>query len=315
MKWITICLPIVLLIDIIVLLNFVNYQRDTYADVRQRQLDMQVNYSLDAAGIDMLTLGTHIDTDYADWGAMSVEPDIAYYTYTEVLLRNLGYRSSKKGLDEIETMSIPFFAVAAYDGYYVYYKQPTLTTVGTTQSLTRDMLCTPKIPYAEYRDGKYKFYNLGDSYYGVVNNGSVTKSVPYANQIEIDNKKTCITKSIESSINSALYVGMNGTVQKDLIIPERFTQWSQNNTIDKVTLLTYLEDPVPIAGYELCSFGISGVKIDEPDFCILYEYGGSKLYTRIVNRPSIEAQGIAIIEVVESPKIAASLGYYVDTRY
>ena len=67
MKWQSLAFPLVLLMDIIIVLNFIQWQRDSVYDIQQRQLDLQVNYATDAAAQDLLGLGVHIDTDYADW--------------------------------------------------------------------------------------------------------------------------------------------------------------------------------------------------------------------------------------------------------
>lgn len=359
MRWMSIAFPLVLLMDCVMFVNFLFWQQDAYLDLRQRQLDLQVNYAADAAAHDLLEMGTHIDTDYADWGRMSVEPELALNTYEAVLIRNFGWGDSKANRESLEAYSVPFFIVAAYDGYYSYSKQKNLSTLDVNGNnigcITYDNIWTPKIPYATYNNmgyeqnpstGKYEFnnsdsyrlYNLGDKYYTLVTGNSVTAEVPlrkdrynytYLNprtklvetrsRSDDEERKQVIAETLTDACNSALYNGMYGDSDRQFYIPAEFTQWADNNAITNVSILTYVIDPLVTSTEEainISTFAISGSKIDEPIYCILYtDNSGNLLYTYERNRDKVSARGLKITAIVTSPKEAAMRGYHYDTTY
>ena len=330
MRWQALAFPIVLLMDIIIVLNFIQWQRDSVYDIQQRQLDLQVNYATDAAAQDLLGLGIHIDTDYADWGNMKVEPELAYDTYMAVLLRNFGWGDDARNREALEDY-IPFFIVAAYDGYYIRMIQPdNMVTQIQTSSGPRDIdnpvyshIWSPKIPYAEYVNNRYVFYNLGETKYGTITAGTVKADNDFfgSSVTTVERKKACIADTLQEACNSAMYMGLNGEARESWSIPAQFSQWSENNPIEKVSILTYILDPWNKNSINISAFGISGAKIDEPDYCITYLRDGVKCYTYIENKLKLEQEhnsGTAVIEfnsVVQSPKDAAEQGYYYDIKF
>lgn len=313
--------------DIVIFLNFVQWQRESAYDVQQRQLDLQINYSTDAAAQDMLGLGTHIDTDYADWGNMVVEPELAYDTYMAVLLRNFGWGDNARNRADLESC-MPFFLVAAYDGYYIRMIQPdTITTQVQTSTGPKDVdnyvysrIWSPKVPYAEYVNNKYVFYNLGETKYGTITNGVVDINNNYvgSSTTTVERKKSCIADTVQAACNSAMYMGLNGESMESWYIPAQFSQWSDNNPIERVSILTYLTDPWNRNSSNISSFGISGAKIDEPVYCITYLRDGVKCYTYVENKPLLDNEENSTIEfksIVQSPKTAAEQGYYYDIKF
>lgn len=333
----SVAFPLVILFDVVVFVNFVFWQQDAYLDIRQRQLDLQVNYSVDAAVTDMLDRGTHIDTDYADWGSMKVEPELALDTYQAVLLRNFGWADSEQNRKYLEDYSMPVFVVAAYDGYYIYSAQKNLSTIhypmGNVQSITFDHIWTPKLPYAEYysigtdaylHSDSYKLYNLGQKYYTVVRGNSI-EDLHEMTDAEKDEQRRVVTDSLIYALNSSLYLGTYGAIDKTFYLPVSFSQWADNNPVESVSVLTYIVDPLVAQTKDkrnISTFAIAGAKIDEPLYCILYKNeAGILSYTYEKNRSLVEkpvsqgGRGLTISAIVTSPLEAARRGYYYDTAY
>ena len=321
--------PLTILMCCVTFVNFIFWQEDAVLDARQRLLDLQVNYAADAAMQDLLERGTHLNTDYTDWGSMEVEPELGLATYEAVLLRNFGWADSAENRKYIEEYSIPFFIVACYDGYYVYYKQMNKTSIPIKDSsgnitkyvenITYDLMWTPKLPYAETdSSGKQRFYNLGDNFYGTITNG-VVKLNNEMSASDIALKKTCVADTLTNAANSALYTGVYGDITEKFYIPNSFSQWANNNPIETVSIITYASDPLTVTTKEdwsVSAFGVTGAKIDEPQYCILYKgESGELLYTYEENRTAVESRGLKIIGVVMEPKIAAERGHYFDIKY
>ena len=111
MKFSVLALPFVVLMDIVVFVSFIMWQHESVYEFEQRQLDLQVNYAIDAATQEMLENSSHLSTDYADWGSMVVEPEVALDTYLAVLVRNFGWGDTAKTREELLDTSIPFFTI------------------------------------------------------------------------------------------------------------------------------------------------------------------------------------------------------------
>ena len=155
MKWMTIALPFVLLFDVLLFINFYNWQQESIYEFEQSMLDVQVNYAIDGAMSELLENGTHIDVDYLYWGNVQLEPQVALDTYTAIMLRALGWADTEQNRQDFLATSVPFFIVAGYDGYYVYSKQkeviytPTMNPDEMVPNTVWLHRWTPKIPYTE----------------------------------------------------------------------------------------------------------------------------------------------------------------------
>ena len=66
-----------LLVCCIMFVGMLQWQNQAVYEFEQRQMDLQVNYAVDAAVQEMVVNSEHLGTDYADWGAMTVEPEVA----------------------------------------------------------------------------------------------------------------------------------------------------------------------------------------------------------------------------------------------
>lgn len=327
MKNIALAFPLIVLIEVIAFVSFYTWQNQAIYEFEQRQLDLQVNYSTDAAVQEMLANGTNLGTDYASWGEMTLEPQLAYDTYISVLIRNMGWADTKENREDLVELYVPFFCVAVYDGYYMYMRQhEELDTTSKGQiigyedgnavvvdhydkSVTNtvyEMRWTPKIPYSDTvvsSDSNivYYFYNLGDQVYGTYDTR--------ANKIKYDNvlaqsgagpgslakSRTIVNDTLTDACNSALFTGLEGKVDSKWYIPSSFSEWSNSNPVMTPSVLTYVSNEGGMSKFESVTFGVGGAKVDDAQFCICYTYTyddgtTAKLYTWARNRELVESK-------------------------
>lgn len=322
MRYSLLAAPLVLLIDCIIFVNFFMWQQQAVYEFEQRQMDLRVNYSVDGAVQEMLANGTHLGTDYATWGEMVLEPEIALDTYISILIRNMGWADSEKNRQDLIESSMPFFCVAVYDGFYMYSRQHEERTINGVTNTVYEMRWTPKIPYAEtiVEAGKpvYYFYNIGESEYGTFSEG--TWVLKYDNPLSsssngpgsLERSRSVVNGRLTEACNSALYTGLEGDVDNEIFIPSSFSEWSNSNPVMSPSVLTYVSRSDQTVAYDVVTFGMGGAKVDDAEFCICYEYAGSKLYTWADNRAQVEARGSTVLRVTTSPAEAAKAGYYFD---
>lgn len=347
MRWMVIALPLAILIDCIAFINFFEWHQQSVYEFEQRQLDIQVNYAIDAAAQEMLNNSTHVDTDYIDWGSITVEPELALDVFQTMMLKSMGWSVSDENKEAFMQDMCPFFIVAAYDGYYVYSQVPYYIGIDTADEdkeyndLNGDGVVdkddyiavsyphrwTPKIPYGEMVGNKYYFYNLGESHYGTLVNSASGKTVKYDNIIKVTTEDEVgstaradfiINDRLTQACNEALVWGLadRGGSKEVWYLPTTYTNWTSTNPIESPTLLSYVQS-AGITKYEKVSFGIEGSRIDEAEFCILYKdtVTGELLYTYATNRDKVESLGFTVISIVSTCKEAAERGYHYDTRF
>jgi hypothetical protein len=312
-------------------MNFFQWQQQSVYEFEQRQMDLQVNYSVDAATQQMLSDGTHIETDYIDWGVMTVEPEIALNTYEAVLLRNLGWGDTTKNREDLEESSIPFFIVATYNGYYVYSRQRDIVVTDGVENTVYDFRWTPKIPYS-YTDAdnnKCYLYNLTDEYYSWFNldnpQGTLQESVPLNSGSSGCASKTfakaVVADVLTKACNSALFIGTEGNTDTEIYIPASMSEWTESNSVDRPTVLTYLSRTDQYTKYDTVTFGVGGAKIDDTNFVICYKVNGSSLYGWAKDREDIIAlhkslgESVVLERVLTSPENAAISEYYYDMSF
>lgn len=314
MKFMVVAVPFAVLMDIIVFFNFWQWHQESIYEFEQRQLDLQVNYSIDAAIHDMLKEGTHIDTDYDTWGKMTTEPEVALNTYVAVLLRNRGWADSYENRQNLIESSIPFFCVACYDGYYMYcrqrdiyeYKNYSNNTI-IAEASSYPMKWTPKLPYTatvitEDESGKSAtcyMYDMGFKYYNRINPDGTTslkQSIPQIptriSNPSIMAAKNAINETLTEACNTALYLGLEADTNQSWYLPATFSSWSDNRPVETPTILTYVSNSDKNTKYNTVTFGIGGAKIDQATFVICYtlapdEDNVMKFYTYAYNRDKV----------------------------
>lgn len=337
MRWQVVAFPIIILMDILVFFNFYKWQRQAIYEFNQRQMDLQVNYAVDAAVHDMLRDGTHLGTDYATWGEMTSEPEVALNTYVALLLRNFGWADTSENRKNLIDGSIPFFCVATYDGYYMYCKQTDVLTeksiTGTTTEIKHyPMVWTPKIPYSRTvwnesvgDDFAYSvyIYNLGfETYDKIEQNGDLSVSLPILKSASygpgsVTDAQYIVNNTLTDACNNALYLGLMDTIESSWYLPAAYSSWASNNPVVSPTVLTYMSRNDGVTEYEVVTFGIGGAKIKDAEFCICYTTpAGEKLYTYSTNRQAVEdTYGVKIDYIYSTAKEAAQAGYWFDLRF
>lgn len=334
MRWMLLAAPLTILIDCIAFVNFYSWQQQSVYEFQQRQLDLQVNYAIDAAAQEMLSDGTHIDTDYIDWGSMTVEPEIALSTYEAVLLRNLGWSDYEGNREDLVESSMPFFLVAGYDGYYMYCRQKDILDYklndGTVvKEEVYDFHWTPKLPYSKTEGNKVYFYYLGSDEYGTCDLSdrlSALTSVKRDNKLNtgmgpasVNGAKATIAETLTNAINSALFIGLEGKTDACYYLPATMSEWSNSKPVESPSVIVYMSRSDGSVLYDTVTFGIGGAKIDNVNFVICYKVDGQKRYAWASDRERIIANygggSNFIIEVFTSPEKAAENGYYFDYNY
>ena len=319
MRFSVLAIPLVLLMDIFIMLSFFNWHQESVFEWEQRQADLQVNYAIDAATQEMLKNTPVLYTDYANWGSMQVDPEVAYYTYVSLLIRNYGWNDIPENRAAIEDTSIPFFCVVAYDGYYMLMREPcitkeTLSNGMVVENLTYDLKWTPKLPFAEQEaDGTIYSYNLGTSEFTTLKNNTLKLDNSYNTYPDrLARRQTIISEKLNDIMNKALFLGTNGYATNEIYIPAISGEFIQTNAVERPSCITYLIPESRYKGKRVATFGLGGARIEEANFVICYKKNGIKYYTYAFNRSKVPYK---IIEILTSPEIAAQQGYWYDMEY
>ena len=120
MRWSSVAIPIVLVIDILVLINFTTYRQEEFDALKQREYDIITNYACDAAMQEAMIQAMDTSVDYRDVYAITLDPSFALSTYVECMLRSLGWSITDENKEIILQEYTPFFVVAESDGFYIY---------------------------------------------------------------------------------------------------------------------------------------------------------------------------------------------------
>ena len=306
-------------------------QNEVIYEFEQRQQDIQVNYAVDAATQLMLSNTNDIYLDYQDLDNIYVDPAVALETYKGIMVRYYGWSDEELTRNYFEDQYMPFFIVAAYDGFYVYgatqkIEETELHNGDTIENRVYPKTWSPKIPYAEAdwdaTDPIIYLYTLGDDKYSAYyyETGNVLDNVPYAESGSgfgtRANRSRVVATLLTEACNKALLAGKAKIGDTQIIIPNSFSEWSKNRPVEYPTVLTYLDaNSASVGVYDAVTFAIGGSQIDIANYYICYTDGTTKKYTYATNRELIEARGIEIEKVFMSPYDCANDGYYFDLKY
>ena len=311
---------------------FYSWQRQSVYELQQRQLDLQVNYAIDAAAQEMLGDSASIDTDYINWGDVTVEPEVALRAYEAVLLRSLGWSDYEKNRTDLIESSVPFFLVAGYDGYYMYCRQHDLNTITiagkSTEVNAYNFHWTPKIPYSQTVGDNVYLYYLGSDEYGTfdMSNGKngIMDSLDVHKKLtngdgasSYEGTKNVISDVLTKAINSALFIGMEGNTDATYYIPAEMAEWSNSRSIDRPSVITYVSRSDGSVMYDTVTFGIGGAKLDNANYVYCYTAGEHKYYVYAADRDALKAYegNTSNGMVLTSPEEAAKHGYMYDYNF
>ena len=320
-------------LDVLVFTTFALRQNELVYEFNQRQYDIQINYATDAAAWMMLHDTADIDIDYADLASIRVDPNVALQTYEAMMVRGFGWSDDTENREAFEDLYMPFFVVAAYDGYYIYSvirQDINSNYAGISHAVNQTVYpktWTPKIPYAEFSaDNKYiNIYNLGAKDYkrysydsGLYQFGIVYSDLGgAATNAKSTDMKQYISNTLTEVCQKCLVMAKGEVADEQIIIPADFSEWSSNRPVEYPTVLTYLDISSSKKMYEHQSFAVGGSRIENTTYYIGYVAGdGIKKYTLATNRDIIEGvDGYEIKQVFTSDREAAKAGYYYDMRF
>ena len=342
MKFISIGYSMIILMIVVSFVNFYHWHQESVYEFDQRQMDLQVNYSVDAATQDMLIGSYSLETDYVDWGKMSITPAVAYDTFLALMLRNYGWNDTEENREALDSL-VPFFVVCAYDGVYVLKTEKLYTDSVATEfsdqsqkdkgifpaswaknsgsslilntQVTYRKYWSPKIPYAEFHDGTCWLYYLGSRYGAKYDGTTVLNGVILDTDELKDQSKQAIANCVNSVVNEGLASGIQMPGSQNFFIPADDGKYSRTNSIKHPTCITYMQRQDQLIEFNTLTLAIGGAKIDEANFVVCYEKNGQKMYAMAKYRNDITSGGIKILKVLESPQKAAEEGYWFDLTY
>lgn len=324
-----------ILLDILVFMSFTMRQNEVVYESEQRLQDIQVNYATDAASWMMLNETPDIGIDYTNLSDIKVDPQVALETYEAVMVRGLGWSDTADNRDSFEDAYMPFFIVAAYDGYYVYgvvkdTNEMTLKSGMKSTSNIYPKVWTPKIPYARanYKESGDKYINLyvlGGDTYTIYNyaDDTYTPDQHYKSGTGFGSKvdaQRVVASSLTEACQKALLSAKGDPGIEQIVIPASFSEWSSNRPIEYPTVLTYMDVSYNGVMFDHQSFAIGGSRIEEANYYIAYlDENGKKLYTDAMNRKDVEGanphRGLKVDHVYTSAVDAAIAGYTYDVKY
>lgn len=284
--------------------HFTVYKQEATREFNEHNLDVAVNYAVDAAVEEMVQQSTDLKLDYADFEYCTVNPEIALQIYCEVLLQNLGYAVTDENIQMIKTSNTPCFIVAAYDGYYVG-KPTKINDVGA-----RDLLFSEKKPYSYVNGDTFYLLNLGGIDCKKVDNKGIVSKVdcPLTREEcwEIANRQ--ITEDFMKAVQeeSLAQTGL----KHEIIIPGGLTEVQKTNSVKSPSVLAYVNNVWLGPGLPIESFAIGGSKLTHTDFMGSYIRDNRKYYCPTRLKP----EGVSFIKIYETAELAAQDGYFPDIK-
>lgn len=293
--------------------EFTLYRDEAIREANEYNLDLSVNYAVDAAVEEMLINSTDLKLDYADFESVSVDPEVALETYCEVLLENLGWGVTDENIQMIKGSCTPCFLVACYDGYYVG------TPTEINAAGVYDIVFSEKKPYYYEAtvDGHQRIYalNLGtkDCKYIDLDSGAIFKDY---NPLSETETRVIINTQISKDFMSTVYQNNHDEIdlRHEIFIPDRTTTVTRANSVLTPSVLAYVNNIWLGAGEPLESFAIGGARLTHTEYMGTYTDPDT-------GRPSycpvrLKTPEISFTHIYEKPEYAAERGYYADiTRF
>jgi hypothetical protein len=281
------------------------------------KLSRAINYATDAAANEMLSVG-HLAMDYTDKNRMTLDPRVALETFCDVFAINYDLPNGSIMREYLQTMYLPLFAVAVYDGYYVYERYPSfrLNPAATTDANNKGLISTPKLPYS-YRtaSGSYYALNLGLQNAIKFNNGALSKV--FVSDAGLTNRNE-VKRQINIRVSDDLMWRMDMLyetgIKNTIYIPYNMTSIYNTNSIEGPTVFAYINDFNINTRYRLEEFAIGGTEVEEKRMVAAYMIGGKKLYSYADLLPG--GFDLNTIENMYASTIEAAIaGYYHDAAY
>lgn len=297
----TFTLPICILAWVMTTLAFVQYQRDSYSELRRLCLDTQINYAIDAAVDVMVEDSKDLQLDYGDWEYLSCDPEVALDEFCSMYLESQGLIDTPENRAWVTATYCKAFVVATYDGYYV----GSPTTINANWA--RDIVFSIKQPYF-YKDGSdYYALNMTRQSCKRLRNG-VLETVERPSSIQEQDVKTIINGQISDAFTKAVGEAMQWHNTETIYVPSDYTDIVGTNAIEQTSALVYMSGLPAGFGRTTDSFAIGGARVQHERFVGCYLKDGVKMYQYVDKLDDT----YDIIETFETPIQAAEAGYEFD---
>lgn len=325
MKWCALAVPLVILMDILMLVNYNNYRQSEFDAIVQRKYDIMINYAVDAAVQESMLQVMDSSVDYRDIYSVNLEPDAALDTYCECMLRSLGWSITEENKQDLLDAYTPFFVVAGADGFYVYksmYDETSMTMPSgdiVDGIITHKGIWTPKIPYSTSNNTHIYLYSMADNFYTIYDKGT-KKFVDNVEYKTTGNEKgthadrnKVIADSLNKAMNGALFNFDENTYIPYIINLPMNDLW---NVKAPTTPCVYaiMVDRNTLTDDLIVAFG--GARVEVLSGYIAYTRGVNKFYTYAHNRDIIEnVYGCTVENIYATAVQAAKAGYYPDVAF
>lgn len=317
-KWLFI--PFAIFIWIGTLLCFVRYSKDLSKAMQERELQVIVNYAVDAAVQEMINKSEDLGMDYDVEGYVNVDPEVGLETFVAMFLKAYDMSPSEENISLVRTRYIPVFCVAAYDGYYIATVKNNITQPNGDKGY--DLIFTPKVPYVYEDNGKMYALNLaGGKCYRVdysnvaAYNNKLTVASRWENPLTYDKTLAYINSQVSDAITRAVYEEMSGAVKGVIAIPGRLSNIRGTMPIINTTAFAYVANiPTGWGGSSVDVFGIGGSRINKTRWVAVWKDADGKKWYQYADT-ILEREGAVwvksnVIDYYNSPMEAALKGYY-----
>ena len=321
MKWSAIAIPLVILMDILMIINYNTYRQAEFDALNQRAYDIQVNYACDAAIQEAMAQAMDSAIDYKDIYAIKLQPDAALDTYCECMLRSLKWSITDENKRDFLQEHTPYFVVAETDGFYIYKSVYDITSMELVTGTVVDNIphtvgmWTPKIPYSTSDSDAIYIYSMSDEFYVRYDKATMTfaNNQRYAEgngKGSMPDRDKVVAATINKAVNGAL-LEWSEYVPYMVNLPMNSTEYVKAPESPSIYVMIYDRNTLtkePI-------IAVGGARVETVTAYIGYVRGGNKFYTYSYNRAEVEAMGCDVKDIFSSAKQAAMAGYYPDVLF
>lgn len=288
----------------------INFENQSVEEFRLRKA---VNYCIDAATAEMLETGD-LGMDYANWGKISINPDLAVEAFANTFCINYGMQTNQQNRDLVQMAYTKLFCVCAYDGYYVYEPKK-VNDEGDTLFIS-----TPKLPYI-YKDGGNTYaLNLGlTDCWRFSSSNKISKIKSPINEKSILRE---INKRISDDLAYRLDQQYEHGWSKSLYIPYELTSVGVTNSINRPSVLAFIDNVDIVSAKNISAFGVGGAHVTQNRSVAAYRRNGKKYYAYadllpqdVFTATNPDGTKTFIEEMYMTCQDAAEAGYYHDTLY
>lgn len=321
--WIPNMLAVMVIVGM--LLGLAQYSQKAWQEQEGIVLSDVLNYCTDAAVEEML-LSDDLSADYADFGKITVDPQLALDTFVDMFCVNYGLSLSEDNRAHVRSNYIPVFVVAAYDGYYIatpqIVKSDTIVPDNPGKDIDVDLVFSPKMPYT---------YKSGNNYYALNLNGkdamllNTTTKTLSKSSLPAELRSGNSYSKVIAAINAELTNSINNAIAKvnesdinwknSFFLPPALTSYSRVNPITGPSVIALVQNVDLKSFTPVSAFSIAGSRI-QPRYqvaCYTREVKGHPVkYYCYVNKIK---DAVSVIEYVNTVEDAAKLGYAADVEY